>query len=117
MMRNAVQSQAKVTRITIDEVKALMAKKQVIVVDVRDMVAFANGHIPGARNILFDHIPNHIDELQKDGRLVVTYCACPEEVTSIRAGEDMMAFGLKNVKAMTGGWNEWVKRGEKVEKK
>jgi 3-mercaptopyruvate sulfurtransferase SseA len=28
----------------------------------------------------------------------------------------MMAFGLKNVKAMKGGWNEWVNRGEKVEK-
>jgi 3-mercaptopyruvate sulfurtransferase SseA len=28
----------------------------------------------------------------------------------------MMAFGLKNVKALKGGWNEWVGRGEKVEK-
>jgi 3-mercaptopyruvate sulfurtransferase SseA len=26
----------------------------------------------------------------------------------------MMAFGLKNVKAMKGGWNEWLRRGEKV---
>jgi 3-mercaptopyruvate sulfurtransferase SseA len=28
----------------------------------------------------------------------------------------MMAFGLKNVKAMKGGWNEWVNGGGKVEK-
>jgi 3-mercaptopyruvate sulfurtransferase SseA len=28
----------------------------------------------------------------------------------------MMAFGLKNVKAMKGGWNEWLRRGERVVK-
>ena len=28
----------------------------------------------------------------------------------------MNAFGITNVKTMLGGWNEWVKRGEKVEK-
>ena len=27
----------------------------------------------------------------------------------------MMAFGLKNVKAMKGGWNEWFNRKEKIE--
>jgi 3-mercaptopyruvate sulfurtransferase SseA len=38
------------------------------------------------------------------------------EATSARAALDMMAFGLKNVKAMKAGWNEWVNRGEKIEK-
>jgi len=28
----------------------------------------------------------------------------------------MMAFGLKGVKVMKGGWNEWLNRGEKIEK-
>jgi 3-mercaptopyruvate sulfurtransferase SseA len=28
----------------------------------------------------------------------------------------MMAFGLKNVKAMKGGWNEWVNGGGKIER-
>lgn len=74
-MRFAEQSANSVGRVTIDEVKALMAKKQVIVVDVRDMQSFAEGHIPGARSVLFDDIPNHVEALQQDGRLVVTYCA------------------------------------------
>jgi rhodanese-related sulfurtransferase len=74
-MRYAAQNPAAVARITIDEVKALMAKKQVILVDVRDMQSFATGHMPGARNVVFDDIPNHVEHLQKDGRLVVTYCA------------------------------------------
>ena len=74
-MRYADQNPSSVARVTIDEVKTLMAKKQVILVDVRDMQSFALGHMPGASNILFDDIPNHVEALKKDGRLVITYCA------------------------------------------
>jgi 3-mercaptopyruvate sulfurtransferase SseA len=38
------------------------------------------------------------------------------ESTSARAALDMNAFGITNVKTMLGGWNEWVQRGEKVER-
>jgi 3-mercaptopyruvate sulfurtransferase SseA len=38
------------------------------------------------------------------------------EATSARAAVDMEAFGLKGVKTMLGGWNEWVARKEKIEK-
>ena len=69
------QSPKDVPRISIAEVKGLMAKKEVILVDVRDKVAFAAGHMPGALNIVFDDIPNYIDTLAKQKRLIVTYCA------------------------------------------
>jgi 3-mercaptopyruvate sulfurtransferase SseA len=39
------------------------------------------------------------------------------ESTSARAALDMNGFGITNVKTMLGGWNEWLKRGEKVVKK
>jgi rhodanese-related sulfurtransferase len=70
-----IQNPASVPRITIAEVKALMAKQQVILVDVRDKVSFREGHMPGAMNIVFDDIPNYIEKLQKDKRQIVTYCA------------------------------------------
>ena len=69
------QSPKDVPRISIAEVKALIAKKQVILVDVRDKASFAAGHIPGAMNIVFDDIPNYIETLTRQKRLVVTYCA------------------------------------------
>jgi 3-mercaptopyruvate sulfurtransferase SseA len=69
------QAPKDVPRVSIAELKQLMAKKQALVVDVRDKVAFANGHIPGATNILFDDIPNHVEKLAKDKRVIVTYCA------------------------------------------
>jgi phage shock protein E len=69
------QAVRNVPRITIDEVKALMAKKQVLLVDVRDPQSFADGHMPGAINVPFDRIPDHVDAWKKEKRLIVTYCA------------------------------------------
>jgi rhodanese-related sulfurtransferase len=69
------QAMRTVPRIAIDEVKALMAKRQVVLIDVRDPQAFAEGHMPGAINVPFDDIPNHVDAWKKDKRLLVTYCA------------------------------------------
>ena len=110
------QDLAKAPRISIDELKTLMAKKQVVIVDVRDPQSFAEGHIPGAVNVPFDFLPNHVDEWKKDKRLIVTYCACHEEATAARALYDLNAFDVKNVKALRGGWNEWVQRKEKIQK-
>ena len=71
----ASQAMRDVPRISIDDVKALMAKKQVVLIDVRDPQSFADGHIPGAINVPFDFIPDHVDAWKKDKRLLVTYCA------------------------------------------
>ncbi len=69
------QAVRNVPRISIDEVKALMAKKQVLLVDVRDPQSFADGHMPGAINVPFDRIPDYVETWKKEKRLIVTYCA------------------------------------------
>jgi rhodanese-related sulfurtransferase len=69
------QAVRNVPRITIDAVKALMAKNQVLLVDVRDPQSFAAGHMPGAINVPFDRIPDHVETWKKEKRLIVTYCA------------------------------------------
>ena len=71
----AGQAMRNVPRISIDEVKALMAKNQVVLIDVRDPQSFAEGHMPGAINVPFDHIPKYVDQWKKEKRLLVTYCA------------------------------------------
>lgn len=71
----AAQAMRNVPRISIDQVKALMAKKQVVLIDVRDPQSFKAGHMPGAINVPFDHIPNYVDQWKKERRLLVTYCA------------------------------------------
>jgi 3-mercaptopyruvate sulfurtransferase SseA len=71
----AAQAIRNVPRISIDEVKALMAKNAVLLIDVRDPQSFAQAHIPGAINVPFDHIPNHVEAWKTEKRLLVTYCA------------------------------------------
>lgn len=71
----AAQAIRNVPRISIDEVKSLMAKNAVLLIDVRDPQSFAEGHIPGAINVPFDHIPNHVEAWKTETRLLVTYCA------------------------------------------
>jgi hypothetical protein len=65
-------SSEEVARITIQELKAKMDKKEkVIVVDVRRGPATV---IKGAKNIPYDEIEKHLSELPKD-TLIVTVCA------------------------------------------
>jgi len=47
-----------VPRISVDDVKTLMAKKQVVLIDVRDPMSFSEGHMPGAINVPFDFLPD-----------------------------------------------------------
>lgn len=105
-----------VPRVSIDELKGLMAKKQVLVIDVRNLVEFGNGHIPGAMNIPYGQASEQEEALRQEKRTIVLYCACLEESSAARAAVEMDGLGIPNLKVLRGGWDEWVKRGEKVEK-
>ena len=37
-------------------------------------------------------------------------------MTAARAAVDLAAKGIPGAKALKGGWDEWVQRGEKIEK-
>ena len=61
-------------RITVDELKDLLAKNEAIVIDVRNQASYDAGHVKGARLIPVGEILNHVNELPKD-KLIVTYCS------------------------------------------
>lgn len=62
-------------RITIAEFKKLRAQADVVVVDVRGAAAFRAAHIPGARSIPLEQLSAHVDELKREAKPIVTYCA------------------------------------------
>ena len=105
-----------VPRITIDELKVLMAQKAVIVLDVREPGAFAKGRIPGAINIDYTQMLSTGAQFAAEKRTIVAYCACANEMTAARAAVDLAAKGIPGAKALKGGWDEWVTRGEPIEK-
>lgn len=105
-----------VPRITIDELKALMDQKAVVVLDVRDAPSFEKGRIPGAINVDYTMVLKQAERLSGEKRTIVAYCACANEMTAARAAVDLAARGIPGAKALKGGWDEWVSRGEKIEK-
>jgi predicted sulfurtransferase len=74
---SAVSAQAvrNVPRISVEELKALIAENQVLLVDTRIEGEFLMGHIPGAVNISFLDADWRAKELKGETRQVVTYCA------------------------------------------
>lgn len=63
-----------VRRVTVTELKDMLAKNEALVVDVRTEASYATGHIKGSKLIPEADVANRVDELPKN-KLVVTYCA------------------------------------------
>ena len=105
-----------VPRITVDELKVLMEQKSVLVIDVRDPESFAKGRIPGSVNVDYTQVLRQADRFAGEQRTIVAYCACANEMTAARAAVDLAATGVPGAKALKGGWDEWVQRGERIER-
>jgi rhodanese-related sulfurtransferase len=112
----AAQAVRNVPRISIDELKVLMAKRQALLVDVRNAQEFADGHIPGAINIPYGQASAQEEALRTEQRTIVIYCACVNESSAARAAVEFVGLGIPQPKALLGGWDEWVKRRETIEK-
>lgn len=63
-----------VRRVTVVELKDLLARDEAVVIDVRNEDAYKVAHIKGARLIPVADVAKRSDELPKD-KLIVTYCS------------------------------------------
>jgi predicted sulfurtransferase len=66
---------AKVSRITVAELKKLIAAGSVVIIDVRNGEAFEAGHLPGAFSVPLDTVAARALELAAKKKTVVTYCS------------------------------------------
>ena len=55
--------------------KKLHDAKNVVIVDVRDALAYETTRIPGSVNVPLPEVEKRIDELKKHGKPIVFYCA------------------------------------------
>ncbi|MCI0664165.1 MAG: hypothetical protein L0220_24165 [Acidobacteria bacterium] len=113
-----------IERISAEELKSNLAvKKPVTIIDVRatNAYVYSDKKIKGAIHLKLRRLKSRLSlpplkDLPRD-REVITYCACPNEETSIRAAQVLMAAGFKHVRALKGGWNEWLKVDGQMESK
>ena len=106
---------AEIPTITIGDLKAAMASKQVALLDANGSESWQKGHIPGA----IDFSANQeklASVLPKDkNSLVVAYCGNPQCHAYQAAADAAKKLGYKNIKHLTAGIMGWKDAGEKTE--
>ena len=116
------QTPAAVDMITAEELKAKLASNEpVVIIDVRSPQGYAASTttIKGAIHFKSRKLKSRLKyaplkDLPKD-REIVTYCACPNDESSISAAQVLQASGFKRVRVLQGGWNEWLRAKGPVE--
>jgi rhodanese-related sulfurtransferase len=102
--------------ITISELKAVIADKSAVILDVNGTDSYNSGHIPTAQN--FEAVKDKLATvLPKDkDALVVAYCGGPQCSAYKQAVTAALAMGYTNVKHLKPGISGWKQAGEKTEK-
>jgi rhodanese-related sulfurtransferase len=88
--------------------------KDELILDVRTDEEYADGHVPGARNIPFDEVAPHVKELGRY-RNVYLYCRSGSRVRF--ACQELGQLGLSNLAGVvSGGMPDWIAAGYPTEK-
>jgi rhodanese-related sulfurtransferase len=85
-----------------------------LILDVRTPHEFAEGRVPGSKNIPFDQIMAHAQELRK---YTTVYLYCRAGSRSSAAYATLLALGLNNLICIDdGGFPDWEAQGFQVER-
>ena len=93
--------------------RAIKNGEAVQIIDLRTPELYAQGHVPGALNILFEDLERNLGKLNKD---VTTVVYCYDIVCSLatKAALELAKKGYK-VKELVGGYEEWANHSLKQE--
>jgi rhodanese-related sulfurtransferase len=108
--------------ISADELKSKLARNQpVAIIDVRATSNYVESptKIKGAVHVKLRRLKyrlgfSPLKDIPKN-REVVTYCACPADEAALAAAQILLDSGFTNVRALKGGWQEWLKVSGQVE--
>jgi hypothetical protein len=64
---------ASVPRMAVEDVRSMLSRELVLVVDVRDQASYERAHIPGAMHVPLASLEANLTQLPKNKR-IVTYC-------------------------------------------
>jgi molybdopterin/thiamine biosynthesis adenylyltransferase/rhodanese-related sulfurtransferase len=104
------RARAEIREITPAEADALRLSGRATLVDVREALEWAAGHVPGARLVAKSHLEQDIEAAVPDRAApVVLYCEAG--VRSLFAGRTLAAMGYTDVVSMGGGFGAWKREG------
>lgn len=70
---NLKQANSSLTSLSIPSLRQMMVKQDPYLLDLRPKAEFEQAHLPGAHNLPYDQIGQHLNDLPKD-RQIVVYC-------------------------------------------
>ena len=113
---------ANVDLISAQELKAKVDRNEpLVILDVRSSESYANSdrRIKGAIHVKVRRLEHRLNfpplkDVPRD-REIIAYCACPSEEASIAAAQILLDNGFKRVRALKGGWQDWLKVNGAVE--
>jgi membrane protein DedA with SNARE-associated domain/rhodanese-related sulfurtransferase len=116
VQRQRIARGAGVSRIGPDELRLLLAgAAPPVILDMRSaLMRQGHGGIPGALAIELDELKRAAPPLPRD-RDIITYCACPNDVSAVRAAQSLGSQGYLRVKVLTGGVEAWQAAGGRLE--
>ena len=105
-----------VSRIGPEELRSMLAGAMPpLILDLRSaLMREGHGGIPGALAIELEGLKQAPPSLPRD-RDIVTYCACPNDVSAVRAAQALGSLGYPRVRVLTGGVEAWQAAGGKLE--
>ncbi len=95
------------------DLKALLDRGRPLVVDLRPVDAFRQGHLPGARSIPLRELRRRAVEIPRE-RLVL-YCGCPGDELEA-AYRFLTGLGIERIQALEGDFAGWLGRGYPLER-
>jgi len=111
--RRMVLRQLVAARLEPEELKRqLDAGDQVYIVDLRHPLELLPDPftLPGALHFSPDGLAARAHEIPRD-RDVVLYCTCPSEATAAKTALTLHKLGVKRVRPLRGGFDEWKRLG------
>ncbi|MGI8918840.1 MAG: rhodanese-like domain-containing protein [Pyrinomonadaceae bacterium] len=107
--------------ITAEELKAKLSRNEpVMIIDVRSGNSLnTDNKIKGAYYVKLRRLKYRLGfpplkNAPRD-RVIVTYCACPDDEASVRAAQILRDSGFKHVRVLKGGWVVWKKTKGQIE--
>jgi rhodanese-related sulfurtransferase len=100
--------------ITLAEGEELWHGGGAVFLDARRASAYDEAHVPGARSLPSSAAGPAFARETRDlprERTVVVYCEGGDCQSSLSVAKRLQAKGFKDVRVMTGGWDEWVRAG------
>ncbi|WP_072889069.1 rhodanese-like domain-containing protein [Ornithinibacillus halophilus] len=95
---------ATIVDVSVDEAKDLLDDEEVVVLDVRTIEEYSQGHIPNAQLLPLQELEARLSELNEDQKYLVV---CRSGNRSAQASTILIQNGFQNIYNMTGGMNNW----------